>query len=91
MEDNIHDYPIDGVLDLHMFQPREVKSVLNEYLHECRTRDILQVRIIHGKGKGVLRDIVHSYLENSAEVVEYSTASDSSSWGATLVLLAPHK
>ena len=47
--------PIDGVLDLHTFQPREVRSLVLEYLMECRVRGILRVRIIHGKGIGQLR------------------------------------
>jgi DNA-nicking Smr family endonuclease len=89
MPDEIFDYPVDGTLDLHMFQPRDVKSVLTEYLHECRIRGILHVRIIHGKGQGVLREIVLSFLKKSPYVREFRTAPDVSGWGATLVVLAP--
>ncbi|MHB9029303.1 MAG: Smr/MutS family protein [Candidatus Latescibacterota bacterium] len=91
MPDEIFDYPVNGVLDLHMFQPRDVKSVLGEYLHECRVRGILHVRIIHGKGQGVLREIVHSFLKKTPYVLEFRTSTDASGWGATLAVLAPIK
>ena len=85
-----HIYPIDGILDLHVFAPSDVKSLVPEYLHACRERDILRVRIIHGKGKGVLRRTVHHILEQLPEVVSYRLAGeDASSWGATIVMLLP--
>jgi DNA-nicking Smr family endonuclease len=89
MPEEIFDYPVDGILDLHMFRPKDVKSVLIEYLAECRARGILRVRIIHGKGQGVLREIVRSYLKSAPYVREFSTASDASSWGATIAILDP--
>ncbi len=55
-------WPITGTLDLHLFQPREVDDLVPEYLAECRKRGILQVRIIHGKGTGQLRERVHAVL-----------------------------
>ncbi len=89
MPEEIFDYPVDGILDLHMFRPKDVKSVLAEYLTECRARGILRVRIIHGKGQGVLREIVRSFLKNAPYVREFSTPSDASSWGATIAILDP--
>jgi dsDNA-specific endonuclease/ATPase MutS2 len=89
MEEDIFDYPVDGTLDLHMFKPSEVKSALSEYLLQCRIQGILYVRIIHGKGEGVLRQIVHSYLKRCPYVKEFRTASDASSWGVTLAILEP--
>ncbi len=56
---------IDGTLDLHTFQPREVRELIPAYLESCRERNILSVRIVHGKGTGVLREIVHSTLKKS--------------------------
>jgi DNA-nicking Smr family endonuclease len=89
MEEETFEYPIDGILDLHQFQPREVASVLDEYLQECRRAGILRVRIIHGKGQGVLRQFVHSYLKKCGYVREFSTADDESSWGATIAIINP--
>jgi len=84
--------PIDGVLDLHTFQPREVKELVPNYLAECRQREILEVRIIHGKGKGVLRDIVHSCLDKLGYVKNYRLAGHGSGgWGATAVDLFSYK
>lgn len=80
--------PIDGVLDLHTFQPREVKSLVLEYLAECRARGILRVRIIHGKGIVQLRQTVHAILEKHPDVVSFHLASEPfGGWGATIVHL----
>jgi len=80
--------PIDGVLDLHTFRPADVKELVPEYLHECRKRGILQVRIIHGKGMGALRRTVQAVLNRIPEVVSYHTAGeDAGGWGATIVIL----
>ncbi len=78
--------PIDGSLDLHLFRPRDVKSVVNDYLDECRVRGILSIRIAHGKGIGTLREIVHATLEKRDDVARYRLDSESAGgWGATLV------
>ena len=84
--------PIDGTLDLHTFQPREVKDLVPHYLAECRARGILEVRIIHGKGKGVLRDTVHSLLTRIPGVDGFMLAGDQrGAWGATIVTLLPRQ
>jgi DNA-nicking Smr family endonuclease len=79
--------PIDGVLDLHTFAPGDVGSVVDEYLWACMQEGILEVRIIHGKGKGVLRRTVHARLEKHPEVVQYQLDDGPSGWGATMVRL----
>ncbi len=82
--------PIDGTLDLHTFSPREIKTLVPDYLAACRERGILQVRIVHGKGTGALRQTVHALLSKLPEVAAFSTATeDAGGWGATLVNLRP--
>jgi DNA-nicking Smr family endonuclease len=82
------EFPVDGTLDLHTFHPGEVKDLLPDYLSLCREKGILEVRIIHGKGTGMLRETVHSILKHLPEVVSFRLAGeDAGSWGATLVVL----
>ena len=54
------EYPIYGTLDLHTFDPREIKPLIEDYILLCREKGIFQIRIIHGKGTGTLRRTVHS-------------------------------
>ena len=89
MPDQPVEMPVDGVLDLHQFQPREIKDLVPDYLDACRERGILDVRIIHGKGIGVQREIVHKILERRADVIGFGHPGDGGSWGATVVVLAP--
>lgn len=80
--------PINGILDLHTFNPREVKDLVPEYLTTCREKGIFSVRIIHGKGTGTLRRIVQSVLTKSPLVESFETADGSGGgWGATSVEL----
>lgn len=80
------EYPIDGMLDLHQFQPREVADVVRDYIDECLTRHIYAVRIVHGKGIGVQREIVQSVLSKHPAVLSYRHEGGSGGgWGATVV------
>ena len=89
-EDGAVELPIDGTLDLHTFKPREAADLVGDYLIECRTRGILQARIIHGNGTGALRRTVHATLERLDFVDDFGLAgSGGGGWGATLVRLRP--
>lgn len=79
--------PIDGVIDLHTFAPQDVSDVVDEYLNACSQKGILEVKIIHGKGKGVLRRTVESVLKKHPLVLSFNQDTGPSSWGATVVFL----
>jgi DNA-nicking Smr family endonuclease len=80
--------PITGELDLHTFQPGEIASLLEEYLTACRDRGLGEVRIIHGKGTGTLRETVHALLRRSPLVDSFHLGNETSGgWGATVVRL----
>jgi DNA-nicking Smr family endonuclease len=87
-QDGPIELPIDGVLDLHTFKLREIPELVKEYLAACRERGILQVRIIHGKGTGTLRETVHSILAKHPNVSSFSLDHPQyGGWGATIVRL----
>ena len=81
----MHEIPIEDSIDLHTFQPREIRIVVEEYLFQAVQRGFREVRIIHGRGIGVQREIVRSILEKHASVVSFR---DSPDRGSTYVILA---
>ncbi|MGB8958217.1 MAG: Smr/MutS family protein [Candidatus Aminicenantales bacterium] len=90
-DDDAVEMPIDGVLDLHTFSPKDVKDLVPEYIGECLNRGITEIRIIHGKGTGILKAIVQSVLKKDPRVASFKDAGiDAGGWGATLVRLVTH-
>ncbi len=87
IDEEIVHIPIDGVLDLHTFSPKEALDVVDDYLDACLEKGIFEVRIIHGKGKGILRDSVHSHLKKNPIVKGFRLDGGPSGWGATEVCL----
>jgi DNA-nicking Smr family endonuclease len=86
--DRPFEIPLTGDLDLHPFSPREIPSVVEEYVRACRERGVLRLRLAHGRGKGVQRAAVRRMLASIPEVVSFSDAPPSAGgWGATVVLL----
>lgn len=80
--------PLEDHLDLHPFQPKEIPSVVAEYLEQCQQAGLTEVRLIHGKGKGVQRNIIRSLLSKHPEVASFRDGSaESGGWGATIVTL----
>ena len=82
--------PIEGVLDLHTFQPRDVKGLVPDYLAACQARGILTVRLIHGKGTGQMRRTVQALLTRHPAVASFTLDyPEFGGWGATIVRLQP--
>jgi dsDNA-specific endonuclease/ATPase MutS2 len=80
--------PITDVFDLHTIQPRDVKLVVEEYLNEARRLGFHSVRIIHGKGIGVQREIVRKILQQTPWVIDWTDAPpEAGGLGATIVRL----
>jgi dsDNA-specific endonuclease/ATPase MutS2 len=81
--------PLTDALDLHAFQPRDVKDLVTHYLDEAQAKGYREVRVIHGRGVGVQREIVRSILARHPKVVSYADAPpERGGWGATIVRLA---
>ena len=80
--------PIEDSIDLHAFSPKDIPSVVEEYLEQCRLAGIYEFRLIHGRGIGVQRRIVRSLLERHPLVLSFKDApSESGGWGSTVVVL----
>ena len=80
----MHEVPIEDSLDLHTFQPREVQIVVEEYLYQAVRRGFHEVRIIHGRGIGVQREMVQSILRKHPSVISFRDLPDR---GSTSVIL----
>ena len=84
----MHRVPIGPALDLHTFHPRDIASVVEEYVRAAREAGLREVRLIHGRGKGVQRGIVQAALEKDPLVESFYDAPESH-LGATIATLRP--
>jgi DNA-nicking Smr family endonuclease len=81
-----HEIPIEAVLDLHTFSPRDIPSVVEEYVDAAHEAGLREIRLIHGRGKGIQRGIVQRALDRHPLVVEFWDAPESH-LGATVARL----
>jgi DNA-nicking Smr family endonuclease len=82
--------PVDGALDLHAFAPRDIPSVVADYLEAASAAGLTEVRLIHGRGTGVQRRRVQAVLADHPLVATFADAPpERGGWGATLVQLRP--
>jgi DNA-nicking Smr family endonuclease len=80
--------PTEDSIDLHPFAPKDIPSVVEEYLEQCGQGGLTEVRIIHGRGTGVQRNIVRSILQRHPRVLSFQDApAEAGGWGATVIFL----
>ncbi len=80
--------PVEDALDLHTFRPEETAEAVAAYVEAARAAGLREVRVVHGRGIGVQREIVRSALRRSPHVVSFSDATpDRGGWGATVAVL----
>ena len=80
--------PLEDSIDLHAFAPKDIPSVVEEYIHQCHLAGLYEVRVIHGRGKGVQRQIVQSALAKNPLVSSFKDApAESGGWGSTVVII----
>jgi dsDNA-specific endonuclease/ATPase MutS2 len=82
--------PIEDALDLHAFAPADIPAVVADYLEAAQARGFLEVRLIHGRGRGVQREIVRGVLARHPLVLDFADAPpERGGWGATVARLRP--
>jgi DNA-nicking Smr family endonuclease len=87
-DENPHRVPIGPELDLHAFHPRDIPSVVEEYIQAAHEAGLVDVRVVHGRGRGVQRGIVQATLDRHPLVVSFRDDT-ASHLGATLVVICP--
>lgn len=86
LADEVVEFEITDVLDLHTFRPSEVKHVVRDYLDLAYEKGLRELRIIHGKGVGVQRQTVRKVLERDPRVTAFGNPpGEAGGWGATWV------
>jgi len=83
--------PLEDVLDLHTVPPRDAQAIVEDYLHECYRQNFTAIRIIHGRGIGVQREMVRKVLQGLDFVKSFGDAPmEAGGWGATVITLRKH-
>jgi DNA-nicking Smr family endonuclease len=83
--------PIEDTLDLHTFKPKDVPDLFVDYFSACVDADIYSIRIVHGKGRGILKKRVQGLLKKNLMVKSFQDAPpEAGGWGATMVELKRH-
>jgi len=83
--------PIEDFLDLHTFKPKDIPDLFIDYFSACIDADIYSIKIIHGKGRGILKKRVQGFLKKNLMVKSFQDAPpEAGGWGATLVELKRH-
>jgi DNA-nicking Smr family endonuclease len=85
----VHPVPIEDSLDLHAFHPRDIASVVGEYVTAAHAAGLREIRLIHGRGKGVQRGIVQKVLEEHPLVAAFYDPPDSHLGATVAVLIGP--
>jgi DNA-nicking Smr family endonuclease len=84
--------PIEDTLDLHTFKPKDIPDLFVDYFSACIDADIYSIRVVHGKGLGILKKRVQGLLKKNLMVKSFQDAPpEAGGWGATLVELKRHK
>ena len=86
---NLTEIELGDRIDLHMFHPRDVKIIVEEFINNALEKGISPVTIIHGKGKSVLKNAVHKQLGKMKEVISFRDVPGN--WGATEIELQVSK
>ncbi len=90
MDDEPVEIPITDVFDLHTVPPRDMKAIVEAYLDEAHARGFVAIRLIHGRGIGVQREMVRGVLSRTPFVISFGDAPlEAGGWGATVATLKP--
>ena len=88
--DQVFELPVTDTLDLHTFHPRDVKHALEAYLEEAHSLGFKALRVIHGRGIGVQREMTRAVLSRTPFVLSFADApAEAGGWGSTIVTLKP--
>jgi DNA-nicking Smr family endonuclease len=89
MEEEISRIELKDELDLHHFNPRDAKGLIGDFIENAKSLGLERLRIVHGRGRSVMKSIVLEELKKNTDVISFQD--DSTNWGATIVLIRSGK